>query len=182
MRLATLLALLCAVVLAGCSLGGTETDDRGGGAGLGQDAPERGDGERADEESPAPEPPSAEPLAGEPEQARQIRAWSIANNRGQFGRAASYFAPGAIVEQLEETRLPDREAAIAFNRSLPCRAEVTDVTMEGDSFVAAFRLSAGRGGMQSCGGSARVRFRFEGERFTEWRQLGAPEAPEGEIA
>ncbi len=153
---AGLLALLCVTLLAGCSLG---------------DGGDEGDA-----------PPAAAPRAGEPEQARQIRAWSIANNRGQFARAASYFAPGAIVEQLEEMRLPDRAAAIAFNRSLPCRAEVTDVDADGDSFVAAFRLRPGRGGARGCDGSARVRFRFRDGKFSEWRQLAAPAAPEGEIA
>lgn len=161
MRRVAAVAAAC-VALAGCS------EDGGGSAREGG--------------SPAAPPEDAAPRAGEPAQAHQIRAWSIANNRGQFGRAASYFAPGAIVEQLEEVRLPDRAAAIAFNRSLPCRAEVTDVEEEGDSFVAAFRLSAGRGGEQSCGGSARVRFRFEGDRFTEWRQLAEPAAPQGPIA
>lgn len=172
--LLALLALLSALALGACSLGGSE----GEGA-AGRDEQASGGDDRA---GPAAPPPDARPRPGEPEQAQQIRAWSIANNAGRFDRAAAYFAPGAIVEQVTESRLPDREAAIAFNKSLPCRAEVTDVKEEGDSFVAAFELSAGRGGGPSCDGNARVRFRFRDGRFSEWRQLAEPAAPPGEIA
>ena len=42
-------------------------------------------------------------------------------------------------------RLRDRAAAIAFNRSLPCRADLTDVDDEGATTLAAFRLREGRG-------------------------------------
>ena len=172
--LLVLLALLSALALGACSLGGSEAENRGEGAAAGQD-------EQEDREPAAP-PADARPRAGEPEEAEQIRAWSIANNAGQFDRAASYFAPNALIEQVTESRLPDREAAIAFNKSLPCRADVTDVEAEGDSFVAAFELSAGRGGGRACGGNARVRFRFRDGKFSEWRQLGEPAAPQGEIA
>jgi len=172
------LALLSALALGACSLGGGEAEDRGE-AGAGRDGQASGgDGPPGTAAPPA----AARPRAGEPEQAEQIRAWSIANNAGRFDRAAAYFAPNAIVEQVTESRLPNREAAIAFNKSLPCRAEVTDVKEEGDSFVAAFELSSGRGGGQSCGGNARVRFRFREGRFSEWRQLAEPAAPQGEIA
>ncbi len=86
-----------------------------------------------------------------------------------------------MVEQQEEVRLPDRAAAIAFNRSLPCRADVTDVKRRGATVVAAFRLRTGRVPGGGCSGAARVRFRFSGGKFTEWRQLAEP-APGGEIA
>jgi len=177
-----LLALLSALALGACSLGGSEAEDRGEGAAAGQDEQAEDESGGDDPSEPAAPPPDARPRPGEPEQAEQIRAWSIANNAGQFDRAASYFAPNAIVEQVTESRLPDREAAIAFNKSLPCRAEVTDVKEEGDSFVAAFELSAGRGGGPSCAGNARVRFRFRGGEFSEWRQLAEPATPQGEIA
>ena len=109
-----------------------------------------------------------------------IRAWSAALNRGDYGKAASYFAEDAIVEQTEEVRLPDRDAAVAFNRSLPCKADVTDIEDEGDTILAAFRLRRGPGG--GCEGAARVRFRFEDGKFSEWRQLAEPPPAEGEIA
>ena len=50
------------------------------------------------------------------------------------------------MEQAEELRLADRDAAVAFNRSLPCKADVTDVEDEGDTVLAAFRLRDGPGG------------------------------------
>ena len=109
-----------------------------------------------------------------------IRAWSKALNEERYDRAASFFAEGAIIEQSREIRLEDRGDAIAFNRSLPCKATVTDVDDEGDTVLAAFRLRGSPIG--GCdGGSARVRFRFRDGKFIEWRQLAAPEAPSGGV-
>ena len=85
------------------------------------------------------------------------------------------------MEQVREFRLRDRKAAEAFNRSLPCRADVTDVEREGGSVVAAFRLRPGTGPSQSCGGDARVRFRFRDGKFSEWRQLAEPSEEEGDV-
>ena len=82
-----------------------------------------------------------------------------------------------MVEQVEVFRLPDRRAAEAFNRSLPCRADLTDLKDEGKTTLAAFRLRAGPGG--PCHGGARVRFTVREGRFTEWRQL--PERTPGKI-
>jgi hypothetical protein len=115
-----------------------------------------------------------------------IRGWVEAVSAGEYGRAADYFAKGAIVEQAREFRLPDRSAAIAFNRSLPCRADLTDVEDEGDTSLAAFRLREGRGGRcgagDGAGETARVRFLIEDGRIVEWRQLPADPAPQGEIS
>ena len=127
-----------------------------------------------DEAATAPAPREDEPGYG-----RVIRDWSKAINAERYDRAASFFAPGAIVEQGREFRLADREAAVVFNRTLPCKADVTDVDGEGDSLLAAFRLREGPGG--SCDGSARVRFRFRNGKFTEWRQLPEAEAPPGGV-
>jgi hypothetical protein len=123
---------------------------------------------------------------GEPSDEEVIRGWSNALNAGQYGRAASFFAPGAVVEQLEEVRLPHREAAIEFNRSLPCRADITDIDDEGRTTVAAFRLREGRDGQcgpgEGEGESARVRFLIEDGRILEWRQFPETPVPPGEIA
>ena len=109
---------------------------------------------------------------------RAIREWSRALNAERYARAASFFADGAIVEQGREILLEDRSDAIAFNRSLPCKATVTDVDDEGDTLLAAFRLRGSPIG--GCdGGTARVRFRFRDGKFSEWRQLPEPEAPPG---
>jgi hypothetical protein len=124
-----------------------------------------------------PEAAPARPRPGEPPEAAQIRGWSRELNAGHFEQAASFFARNAVVQQLDRLRLPDRSAAVAFNKSLPCRADVTDVKTDGHSVVAAFRLRPGKGPKSSCDSAARVRFRFAGHKFIEWRQL-----PQGQIA
>lgn len=158
-----------ALALGGCSL--TEGDD--------PDQPQRGAEKRGTRTGP---PADTRPKRGEPDEAGPIRAWNAALNAGRFEKAASYFATGAIVEQVDEIRLRDRRAAIAFNRSLPCRAEVTDVDDERRTTLVTFRLLPGRGGACRGGGVARVRFRVRDGKFTEWRQLTAPGAPPGQIA
>ena len=104
-----------------------------------------------------------------------IRNWVSALNDGDFEMAARYFAPGAVVEQATEMTLRGREAAIRFNRNLPCRAEVTDFEDEGRTTLAAFRLREGHEGRCTEGGRARVRFVIDGGLIEEWRQL--PERP-----
>jgi len=164
---AAVLAAL-ALILSGCSLGDGDGKE-----------PLVPNGGRQEGGSDAPE--DAQPRAGEPEEAETIRAWSAALNDEDYEKAASYFAEDAIVEQAREVRLPDQDAAVAFNRSLPCKAEVTDVKDEGDTVLAAFRLRGGPAG--GCdGGTARVRFRFEDDKFSEWRQLTEPPPAEGDIA
>lgn len=127
-----------------------------------------------------PEPKLPGPQKGSAEE-RAIRGWSAALNRGDYDEAAAFFAPGALVEQGRSYRLRDREAAVAFNRSLPCRAELTDVEREGETLVAAFKLRAGSGPSQTCGGDARVSFRFREGKFSEWRQLAEPSEEEGDV-
>ncbi|HWH43477.1 MAG TPA: nuclear transport factor 2 family protein [Thermoleophilaceae bacterium] len=128
---------------------------------------------------PAP-PPSADDLAPDPpgprpsrnaSDAEVIRGWSAALNAGRFEHAASFFAPGAVIEQGLEETLDTRAEAIAFNASLPCRGEVTDIEDEGATSLAAFRLGEGRGGACPEGGVARVRFRIDDGLIHEWRQL-----------
>lgn len=126
------------------------------------------------------EPKLPGPQRGSPEE-RAIRAWSAALNRGDYDDAAGFFGRGAVVEQVRTFRLRDRQAAIVFNRSLPCRADVTDVQREGGTLVAAFRLKAGSGPSQSCRGDARVSFRFRDGKFSEWRQLSEPSEEEGDV-
>lgn len=144
----------------------------------------------SDDDQPAGSPkpragtdqPRAPSRAAEPDEARTIRAWNAALNAGDFEKAASYFADGAIVEQVVEVRLRDRRDAIRFNRSLPCRSEVTDVDDEGRTTLVAFRLLPGRGGGCRGGGAARVRFRVRDGKFEEWRQLDEQDGPPGQIA
>jgi hypothetical protein len=105
-----------------------------------------------------------------------IAAWLHALNAHDYRRAAGYFARGAIVDQGQPVSLPDRAAAIAFNRSLPCKGRLSSVKDEGRTSLGVFHLVKGSGGPRSnCAGSATVRFTIEAGRFTHWRQL--PQAP-----
>jgi len=107
-----------------------------------------------------------------------IAGWLEALNAHRYARAASFFARGAIVDQGRPVRLPNRAAAIAFNRSLPCRGTLTSVEDEGATSLATFALVAGSGGPgANCEGSARVRFKIERGRFKKWRQLLGPIVP-----
>ena len=168
MRLAAA-AAVAMLAASGCSLGADDEDgkaraDRGAATATGPEMPQGG---------------KVKP--GEPPEAAAIRGWSDALNAGRFTRAASFFARDAIVDQGQPIRLPDRSAAVAFNKSLPCRATVTDVKDEGRTIVAAFQLRPGASGSRrACDSDARVRFRFSGNKFTEWRQLAEPEGAPGQ--
>ena len=130
----------------------------------------------AGDDTPEPRPAPREPTAGAE---RVIRGWVGAVARRDYDRAAGFFARGAVVDQGTPIRLPDRRAAVAFNRSLPCKAKLTRVEpARGGRVLGSFSLSAGRPGTEdACDGEARVRFTIRRGRFTEWRQLpGAPPA------
>ena len=107
-----------------------------------------------------------------------IRGWSRAVNAGDYERAGAFFAPNAVVEQVEETRLRTPAEASRFSASLPCRADVIDVVPEDHTSVATFRLRGGRGG--PCRGDATVRFAVRDGKLTEWRQLPQGPPPTGE--
>ena len=114
---------------------------------------------------------------------RLVRAWSAALGRDDFRAAASLFARGALIQQSRTFRLRTRRAALAFNLSLPCRGEVTRVRDEGETAVAAFRLTPRRGiPPEACNDVVRVRFRSRGGKFVEWRQLAPAAAPPGQAA
>jgi hypothetical protein len=117
-----------------------------------------------------------------PSDERVIRQWSASVNRGDYDRAADLFADGAVVEQVTEVRLETHDDAVAFNRGLPCRADVTDVEEQEDGALAAFELREGRTGECGEGGRARVLFVISDGEIEEWRQLPALPAPEGDTA
>ena len=130
-------------------------------------------------DSDAPDDPGPRRSADE----RLVRAWSAALGRDDFRAAASLFARGALIQQSRTFRLRTRRAALAFNLSLPCRGEVTRVRDEGDTAVAAFRLSPRRGiPPEACNDVVRVRFRSRDGKFVEWRQLAPAAAPPGQAA
>ena len=139
----------------------------------------------ASESEPEPASPSevgAPPASDQGADEQVIRGWSEAVNRGDYEAAADFFADGAVVEQLTETRLETHAEAVAFNRSLPCRADVTDVEEGEESSLAAFVLREGRSGECGEGGSARVRFVISDGEIDEWRQLPPAPEPDGDTA
>jgi hypothetical protein len=105
---------------------------------------------------------------------RLIRHWLAALERGDYARAATYFAPGAIVDQGQPVHLRNRVEARLFNSSLPCRADLIALKDErGETVLATFRLRDGPGG--ACSGRVQVRYTIERGRFTKWFQLRHPE-------
>jgi hypothetical protein len=130
-----------------------------------------------DDDGPGPAPA---PSGGS--EAATIKAWSRDVSAGRYAKAARYFARDAVVIQGAPIRLPDRRAAEAFNRSLPCRSTVTDVRRSGKTFVAAFQLRRGTGRASQCDQPVRVRFTFKGGKFAIFRQLPDQPAPSGDQA
>jgi hypothetical protein len=157
------LIVICAVALAvpGCDSG----DDEG-------------------DRTAAERPPAAARQGTASAEGRLIRDWLGALNNGDYGHAADFFAPDALIDQGVPYRLPDRAAARLWNSGLPCRADLVKVEREGKRVLASFRLRAGPGG--SCRGIVKVRFGFRGERFSEFLQLPnerpSPDSAPGEAA
>ena len=108
-----------------------------------------------------------------------IRDWLMAVQHGDYGRAATFFAPGAIIDQGRPFRLPNAAAARIFNAGLPCHAQLIALDDEGAKVLATFRLTPGPGG--PCRGRVQVRYTIMNGKFKEWRQLEAEPPPEGPV-
>jgi hypothetical protein len=109
-----------------------------------------------------------------------IRDWLMAVAHGDYGQAATFFAPGAIIDQGRPFRLPDAAAARIFNAGLPCHAQLIALEDEGAKVLATFRLTPGPGG--PCRGRVQVRYTIVDGKFKEWRQLDTDRpAPEGPV-
>jgi hypothetical protein len=132
---------------------------------------------------PAPAGPAPKPDYAVGDEA-VVRLWSLALYDDRYARAAGFFAPEAIVQQAGTRVLRTRAEAIAFNRSLTCRATVLGIRHESEGvLVATFNLGPGPRGGCASGGRVRVRFEVRGGLIKEWRQLvnvpkpAAPVAP-----
>ena len=109
-----------------------------------------------------------------------IRDWLMSVQHGDFGRAATFFAPGAIIDQGHPYRLRNFAAARVFNATLPCHADLIALEDEGPKVLATFRLTPGSGG--PCRGRVQVRYTIVNGKFKEWRQLGTDDSqPEGPV-
>jgi hypothetical protein len=132
----------------------------------------------SDQPAPAPRPKPQEGVRS-PEGV-MIRDWLMAVAHGDFGRAATFFAPGAIIDQGRPFRLPNAAAARIFNAGLPCHADLIGLEHDGAEVLATFRLTPGPGG--PCSGRVQVRYTIVHGKFKEWRQLGTGDsAPQGPV-
>ena len=130
------------------------------------------------DDSQQPRPAAQAPAAREGLRSAEgvmIRDWLMSVQHGDFGRAATFFAPGAIIDQGDPYRLRNTAAARLFNATLPCHADLIRLQDEGAKVLATFRLTPGPGG--PCHGRVQVRYTIVDGQFTEWRQLGTEPAP-----
>jgi hypothetical protein len=127
--------------------------------------------------SDSPDPP-AKPDPLHTYNGRVIRGWLLSLEREDYGQAAYYFAPNALIDQGHPYRLKTQSDAVAFNAALPCRADLIRMAGGGHAHhvLATFRLRRGPGG--KCSGLTRVRYTIRNGKFTEWRQLPEPAGPE----
>jgi hypothetical protein len=117
--------------------------------------------------------PSARSLADE----ATVRLWTRALYDGHYERAARFFAPGAIVQQYGTRVLRGHAAAVAFNRSLTCRASIREIEHEkAGTLLATFNLGPGPRGGCTAGGTVRVRFFIRRGLIETWHQLPDPPA------
>ena len=117
-----------------------------------------------------------------------ISDWIDTLSEGKPEQAADYFAVPSIAQNgTDPITLTSRDQVIAFNRSLPCGAELVNARSEGRFIQATFRLTERPGG--SCGpgvgGLAQTAFVIENGKIAEWRRLDQVEqgdqVPDGPI-
>ena len=133
-----------------------------------------------DATEPAPDPTAA----ADPADLEVIEGWALALSEGDVEGAAGYFATPSIAQNGPVlTEMNSLEDAIAFNRSLPCGAEVVSARTQGELTTATFELFERPGGAcgPGAGGTASTSFDIEDGEIVEWRRIddGAP-AGDGE--
>lgn len=114
-----------------------------------------------------------------------VRAWASTLQRGDVNGAARFFAlPSAVANGTRPVAVETRAQARAFNRSLPCGADVLSARpARDDFFVVTFRLTERPGGDcgSGTGNTARAVFHVTDGLIDHWLRLedldGAPAAP-----
>jgi hypothetical protein len=115
-----------------------------------------------------------------------IEGWAKALAAGDERAAAGYFAiPSTAENGPLLTSIDTRADAVAFNRSLPCGAEVVSAQTTGELTTATFRLSDRPGGDcgSGAGATASTTFDIEGGKIVEWLRVDdapPPGSVEGE--
>lgn len=161
MRRLAVAGFLTALLVAGCS---------GSGSHQSQKASTRAAPPKA---APAPGPTTTAPRITPIHKGDEavIRGWNKAVDAGDFGQAASFFAPKAVVIQGFALPLLTHRDATVWNSGLPCRADITSIHGDGDMTVAAFHLREGPGHRCTEGGDAQVSFTIRHGLIILWRQL-----------
>jgi hypothetical protein len=106
-----------------------------------------------------------------------IEGWTEALSDGDVKAAADYFAlPSVAQNGPTPLTLRTRGAVTAFNRSLPCGAELVRARPAGRFINATFRLTDRPGGEcgSGTGGLARTAFVIEDGKIVQWRRLADP--------
>jgi hypothetical protein len=177
----TLATLVLALGLSACAIGGS--DDEGGGTTA------TGATRLPSPTTTTPTPPSGGRGGGnvDPADVGVVLAWATTLQRGDVAGAAEFFAlPSAVANGTRPAELTTRAQVRAFNRSLPCGAELIDTrAAAADFFVATFRLTERPGG--DCGSgtghTARTAFHVTDGLIDHWlrvedlEQAPAPATP-----
>jgi hypothetical protein len=120
--------------------------------------------------------------APRPGDEKVIRGWNKAINSGNYEKAASYFAPKAVVTQDYALQFPSHKIAVEWNSGLPCKADITFIRPEATTSIAGFHLREGPHGGCKGGGSAQVRFTIRNGLIRRWQQIlnppGQPQQPQ----
>ena len=129
------------------------------------------------EQKPVPK----NPTRGE---VRVIRGWADALRAGRVNEAAGFFAvPASVLDGANRLReLPNLGAIRAFNRGLPCGAQLVDTERgQGRFVIATFRLTERTGpGARPCGAVgnlAATAFLIDDKHIVQWLRQPDPIQP-----
>jgi hypothetical protein len=116
-----------------------------------------------------------------PANVQVIREWADELRAGDVSAASERFAlPSVIQNGTPPIQLTDRREVEAFNRSLPCGAELTAAIESGKYTIATFKLTE-RPGPGECGKGvgeqAKTAFVIENGLITQWRRVVDTAAP-----
>jgi hypothetical protein len=112
-----------------------------------------------------------------------IEGWVDTLADGDVEGAAGYFAVPSVAENgTPPITLRSRADVVAFNRSLPCGAELVRARPAGRFIVATFRLTERPGGDcgSGAGNLARTAFIVRDGKIIEWHRLPDPPEADGE--
>ena len=111
----------------------------------------------------------------DPHAVEVIKHWADELRAGDVLAASQRFAIPALVQNgTPPLRLTDRRDVEAFNRSLPCGANLTEAITSGKYTIATFELTE-RPGPGECGGgvgeTAKTAFVIHNGLIAEWRRV-----------